>query len=369
VESELRQLRLDTGDILANISTGVLTVDGAGRMAYLNPAGEALLGLSAVQWMGAPVVNAVDQMAPGMGMVLRRSIEDAIPITRFKTTTRRNGREIVLAVSTTVLDRSSGEPPSATALFQDISELERLEALNRRAERLEAVAELSASLAHEIKNPLASIRSAVEQIAKPQLGSEDRARLERLVLAESDRLSRLLSEFLDFSDVAMVRRQRLDLAQLVSDALALVRQHPDRREGVEIVLDLPAEPVWVEGDPDLLHRAVFNLALNGVQFTPPHGTVSVRLRRHTPAAGVPPRPVARLVVRDQGPGVAAEDVPRIFDPFYPRRPGGTGLGLAIVHRSLEAHGGAVEVEQAPDGGAEFIVDLPLAQGAPSEEES
>ena len=369
VESELRQLRLDTGDILANISTGVLTVDGAGRMAYLNPAGEALLGLSAVQWMGAPVVNTVDQMAPGMGMVLRRSIEDAIPITRFKTTTRRNGREIVLAVSTTVLDRSSGEPPSATALFQDISELERIEALNRRAERLEAVAELSASLAHEIKNPLASIRSAVEQIAKPQLGSEDRARLERLVLAESDRLSRLLSEFLDFSDVAMVRRQRLDLAQLVSDAVALVRQHPDRRDGVEIVLDLPGEPVWVEGDPDLLHRAVFNLVLNAVQFTPPHGTVSIRLRRHTGVTGVPHRPVARLVVRDQGPGVAAEDVPRIFDPFYTRRPGGTGLGLAIVHRSLEAHGGAVEVEQAPEGGAEFIVDLPLAGGAPSEEDS
>ena len=360
VESELRQLRLDTGDILASISTGVLTVDGTGRLAYLNPAGASLLGLDVEQWLGAPVVNAVDQLAPGMGMVLRRSIEDGIPIQRFKTTARRNGREIVLAVSTTVLGREEGRVPSATALFQDVSDLERVEALNRRAERLEAVAELSASLAHEIKNPLASIRSAVEQIAKPTLKAGDRQLLERLVVGESDRLSRLLSNFLEFTGLTMGRQEVLDFREVVKDCVALVRQNPDCSERVAIEVHLPDRPQPVEGDTDLLHRAVFNLVLNAAQFSAPEGKVVVGMERYSRAEGVGFRDMVRLVVRDTGPGVAAEDLPRIFDPFYTRRPGGSGLGLAVVHRSVVAHGGTVTVDQAPGGGAEFVLELPAA---------
>ena len=369
VESELRQLRLDTSDILANISTGVLTVDGGGRLAYLNPAGEALLGLDAAEWLGAPVVSTVDEVAPGVGTVLRRSIEESLPITRFRTTARRKEKDIVLGVSTTVLDRQDGERPSATALFQDISELERVEALHRRAERLEAVAELSASLAHEIKNPLASIRSAVEQIAKPALDREDRLLLERLVVTESDRLSRLLSEFLDFSAIAVVTPEVVDLSRLVSDAVTLAKQHPEHQRDGVIELECPPEPLRVLGDPDLLHRAVFNLVLNALQFTPASGRVNVELRPRTSSEGTTERAMARLVVRDQGPGVAAEDVPRIFDPFYTRREGGTGLGLAVVHRSVEAHDGEVTVGRAFAGGAEFIVDLPLVAGASPEEAS
>ena len=236
VESELHQLRLDTGDILASINTGVLSVDEAGRLAYINPAGEALLGLDARQWQGAPVVNTVDQIAPGMGTLLRRSIEEGTPVTRFRTVAQRNGREVVLGVSTTVLGRGNDELRSATALFQDISNLEKVEALNRRAERLEAVAELSASLAHEIKNPLASIRSAVEQISKPALARDDRASLSRLVISESDRLSRLLTDFLEFSGMRIGRREVLDLRDTARDCVALARQHPDRPKSVELEL-------------------------------------------------------------------------------------------------------------------------------------
>jgi len=299
--------------------------------------------------------------------VLRRSIEDGIPITRFRTTLRRNGREVVLGVSTTVLERQDGGLPSATALFQDITELERVEALNRRTERLEAVAELSASLAHEIKNPLASIRSAVEQITKPVIEAEDRLLLERLVVTESDRLSRLLSEFLEFSGLTMGRRETLDFRLLVADSVALVVQHPERPAAVEVEVLLPDEPLRVHGDPDLLHRAVFNLVLNAVQFTAPSGSVAVQVRRHRQVEGIGFRETARLVVRDAGPGIAAEDLPRIFDPFYTRRRGGSGLGLAVVHRSVEAHAGTVMVEQAVGGGAEFTVDLPLAPTSPARE--
>src|SRR5688572_18937133 len=233
VASELRQLRLDTSDILKTIGTGVLTVDGGGRLAYLNPAGEALLGLDGRQWTGAPVIAAVEEAAPGMGRMLSRTIERRVAITRFKTTTSQiEGRGTVLGVSTAVLEREDGGAPSVTAIFQDITDLERIEALNRRTERLEAVAELSASLAHEIKNPLASIRSAVEQLTRPgasgaNLASDDRALLQRLVLTESDRLSRLLSEFLEFSALRRGPAEQVDLAAVVRDAVALVRQQAD----------------------------------------------------------------------------------------------------------------------------------------------
>jgi two-component system sensor histidine kinase PilS (NtrC family) len=301
-----------------------------------------------------------------MGMVLKRSIEDGLPITRFRTTANRNERQIVLGVSTTVLGQGDGRPPSATAIFQDISDLERVDALSRRAERLEAVAELSASLAHEIKNPLASIRSAVEQISKPTLANEGRALLQRLVVSESDRLARLLTQFLEFSGLRMGKRELVDVRDVARDCVALARQHPARPEGVEIELLLPHDPQRVRGDRDLLHRAVFNLVLNALQFAGEGGKVTVRVRRHTRVGGVLLRDMIRLSVGDTGPGVAAEDIPRIFDPFYTRRRGGSGLGLAVVHRAVAAHEGTVLVERSRAGGAEFVVDLPRLASAGEE---
>ncbi|MFP3948407.1 MAG: PAS domain S-box protein, partial [Longimicrobiales bacterium] len=160
VESELRQLRLDTTDILENVATGVLTVDGEGRMAYLNRAGEFLLGVDRDQWMGAPVLEMMEETAPGLGSLLRSSMENEVAFSRFKATTHQDGKEVTLGVSTTILERdgegdTASGAPSVTALFQDITDQEELDALNWRNARLEAVAELSASLAHEIKNPLA----------------------------------------------------------------------------------------------------------------------------------------------------------------------------------------------------------------------
>jgi two-component system, NtrC family, sensor histidine kinase PilS len=354
VESELRQLRLDTGDILDSVNTGVLTVDGHGRLAYLNPAAESILGLEARQWLGSPVLTAVERVAPGLGEVLRKSIEDGVPVSRFRTSTSHEGKPAVIGVSTTVLTRSDGIP-SVTALFQDISDQERMEALNQRAARLEAVAELSASLAHEIKNPLASIRSAVEQLTKPRLAGDDRALLSRLVLSESDRLSRLLSEFLEFSGLTMGRTELLDVRDVARDSVALVKQHPERPSEVPIELRLSDVPQLVHGDRDLLHRAVFNLVLNAVQFSAPSGQVSVDVGHGARAGG---EPGVRIAVRDTGPGVSPDDLPRIFDPFYTRRPGGSGLGLSVVHRAVAAHGGNVIVERAPGGGAEFVIELP-----------
>lgn len=364
VESELRQLRLDTGDILATLATGVLTVDGEGKLAYANPAAEALLGLPAEEWMGRPVIEEVDDRAPGLGTVLWAAIREGRSVDRFRATLSDRDRDVRLGISTAVLERGDDTPPSATAIFQDITDLERLEVLNRRTERLEAVAALSASLAHEIKNPLASIRSAVEQLTRGSLGDDDRGTLQRLVLSESDRLSRLLSEFLDYSGLRLASRRRVALAEVVRDATALVKQHPDV-DGVDVSCRGTELPLYVDGDADLLHRALFNLLLNAVQFAGPQGKVRVTVEdlagRPFPR-GTPIRHPVALVVRDTGPGVDPAVQDRIFDPFFTTRVGGSGLGLAVVHRAVEAHDGAIFVDRARDGGAEFVIYLPAMTG-------
>ena len=358
-ESELRQLRLDLGDMLAAIDTGLLTVDGAGRLAHMNDAARSLTGLAGSELIGQPVLELLDQVAPGLGDVVRRTAERREPERRIELRVPRSGGERVLGLRTSVVERAG--LPWVTVVLQDITDVKQLEHLLRRAERLQAVAELGASLAHEIKNPLASIRSAVEQLAGDQLAVADRVVLRRLVLVESERLSRLLSDFMEFSRVEMRRRALLDLDAVLVDAIELVRQHPDRSPGTMIEYLGDGEGVQVYGDRDLLHRAVFNLVLNAVQHSAPVGLVQIEVARVTASelpVGVEVSDPVRLRVLDSGPGVREEDVARLFDPFYSTRAGGTGLGLALVHRAVEAHHGAILVEPHHGPGACFDLYLP-----------
>jgi len=363
VASELRQLRLDTDDILANLSTGVITVDGDGNLAYANRAAEGLLRVRLQPLLGHPILDRLDDIAPSLGAMLQQAIHRGTSVSRGQVEIRSEENITRLGVSTAVLEREGDQMPSATALFQDITDLQRLDQLKMRAERLEAVATLSASLAHEIKNPLASIRSAVEQLSRGRLSDTDRGILERLVLTESDRLSRLLSEFLDYSGLAMSKREQLDMHALVRGCLIVAKQHPELK-GVEVVAELDDGPIHVVGDGDLLHRALFNLVLNGAQSAGAGGRVSVSLtsepHRRRPRGAPIERPV-RLAVGDSGDGISEAERARVFDPFFTTKSGGSGLGLAVVHRAVEAHAGVTFVDESADGGAEFVIFLP---GAP-----
>jgi two-component system sensor histidine kinase PilS (NtrC family) len=243
-----------------------------------------------------------------------------------------------------------------------------MERLHTRAERLEAVAEMSASLAHEIKNPLASIRSAAELLAKVPGADDDTRTLTRLVQRESDRLSRLLSEFLDFARTGVTSVRRLDLLDIAHHAAALVAAHPDKPENVTIRELFPSTPLVVVGDDDLLHRAIFNLLLNAVQASPPGGEVrleAAELSSHQLPAQAEHfvRGGIMLQVTDQGKGIAESIKDRMFEPFVTTKAGGSGLGLSIVHRAVEAHHGFILVDGAgPAGGTKVSVILPKLGG-------
>ncbi len=368
VQSELQRLRLDTGEILATISTGVLTVDEGGRLVYMNPAAEAFLGVMAGELEDRPFLPILERISPAFVRDLTRTMEGDESLLRLRAEATREGEALVLGISLFLRDQPD-EPRAVTAIFQDITDLERVEAINRRTERLEAVAELSAAMAHEIKNPLASIRSAVEQYTNPAVSDEDREILKRMVVRESDRLSRLLSDFLDYSRVGLDRVEPLDLAQVARDCLTLVEQHPESHaRGIRFTLRVPEEGIRIPGDGDLLHRALFNLLLNATQFSPEDGEVLLVVEGVADGAippGVGLRRAVRVRIRDRGPGIPQEEVDRIFDPFFTTRRGGTGLGLAVVHRTAQAHRGAVLVDRPTDGGTEFSLYLPAPPSPPS----
>jgi PAS domain S-box-containing protein len=360
LRTELRRVRMEADDILRHIRSGVLTVDGTGQLAFINPMAERLLQLDAVTMTGFPVLDTLKLRSPELWAAVVAAIRHGRKVSRSEGTVQHgDGRVFPIGLSTTVFNRDSDAQPSVTAIFTDISDLKRIQELNLRAQRLEAVAALSSSLAHEIRNPLASIRSAVEQLARATHADEDDRYLGQLIMRESDRLSRLLSEFLDFSRVRAGHFVPVDLQAVVAAAASLVRAHPDC--GAEVEIRVQGQRTVLDGDEDLLHRVAANLILNAAQAAKGRILITVTTGAAKPAdlpqgSGIE-QPV-KLEVRDNGPGIPEELRERLFQPFVTGRAGGTGLGLAIVQRAVEAHRGLVLVDSGPDRGTTFTIFFP-----------
>jgi two-component system sensor histidine kinase PilS (NtrC family) len=270
----LARARVEATDILRNIRSGIVTVDAQGRLLFANPAASALLQLDLAARLGRPVLDEVGRVAPVLADVLFRAAARRERTTRAEGSVRVGEVTALIGVTTTVSD-GDGEGASGTAIFSDITQSKRLEALHLRAQRLEAVAELSASLAHEIKNPLASIRSATEQLAGLATRGVDGALEPRtpttcgavaLTVRESDRLSRLLSEFLDFARARVTSVERVDRGRWPATRRALPPRTPPPRR-CACPRRGPRRRAGARRRPELLHRALFNLALNAAQAT------------------------------------------------------------------------------------------------------
>jgi two-component system sensor histidine kinase PilS (NtrC family) len=240
--------------------------------------------------------------------------------------------------------------------FQDLTELRRMEDVAARAERLAAIGRLAAGIAHEIRNPLAAISGSVELLGQNVGAAKapgEVSELMDIVLREVERLNVLITGLLDFARPRPLDPQRIDLSQLVRDTVRVFEN--DKQLASSGVSIAASEPAWVDGDPGQLRQVVWNLLRNAAQASPPGKPIAVTVS--VGASADAPQKWAKVTIRDEGPGIPAEHLPRLFEPFFTLKQGGTGLGLATVHRIVEAHHGHVEIGQPTSGGTAVSVRL------------
>jgi signal transduction histidine kinase len=241
---------------------------------------------------------------------------------------------------------------------QKMVEMQAMEQQLIRAGRLQSLGELTAGLAHEIKNPLASLKASSAIIADEIPESSPRRKMVVILQKEIDRLAALLERFLAFARPGKLTLAEVGLSHAVEQAVALVKPQADVRH-VALHVDLQDPNLAIQGDPDKVTQILLNVLLNAVQFTPEGGRVAIQGRAQSLSHGR----FAVVGVLDQGPGIKEADRERIFDPFFSTRENGTGLGLSIASRLIDEHHGYIEVKNRPGGGSEFSLFFPMAVGA------
>ena len=339
-ETRLEALEAIYSAVVRSIASGIITLGEDGRITYLNPAAEHLTGLPDRVARGRPLSTLLPELAGSMA----RPRERPRPEVRLRA---HDGRQRILGYATAPL---AGGVGGQVILFQDLTDLRQMEEVVRRADRLAVVGGLAAGLAHEIRNPLASMCGSIEVLgASPGLDEQER-RLMSVVRSEAERLEALVREFLSFAKPISPAFEALDGSRAVTDTVELFRQEVAER-GIELVARA-GEPVFVRADPGQLRQVLWNLLGNAADATTPGGRVEVRISRQA-EEGI-------LEVADTGHGIADEDLERIFDPFFTTKERGTGLGLAIVHRIVEAHSGHLSVVSEVGKGTTFRVALPIA---------
>jgi two-component system sensor histidine kinase AtoS len=345
---------------LESLSAGLLVCDREGAIAYANPAGASALGREVDGLVGRHLESAIGADAAR-----------ALPLAAVLAGEAQQGREgvwaradctnLTVGFSMSPLREAGGKVGGAVILFREISEADRLRRNMSRAEALASVGILASGIAHQIRNPLAGIRSTVQGLQRKLApAAREWDRLQR-VLAEIDRINNLIKSLLDFARPKATALEIIEIDSLLDEVLGLIGPAMDRA-GVTAERETDAPRVRLRADRRRLQEAFLNVLLNAVQAMPQGGTVRVRTCLEGDG-GDGPLTVA-IQIGDTGPGVPPERAERIFQPFYTTRPDGTGLGLAVVRQIVEEHGGSVAVRSTPGEGATFIVRLPLHDALP-----
>jgi len=352
---DLRNLQTLHRDIVANISSGVMTLDLTGRIASFNPAAEEIVGVPAEElrdrhWRDTPFreVKLLAEFFSTPAAMLNGFTEEL-------EVRHRDGRDVLIGITVTPLKASDDEVLGLVGIFQDLTERRQIEARLRQGDRLAAVGRLAAGLAHEVRNPLAAISGSIQLIKEE--GTEATPQLLDIVLREADRLKLVTGQFLDFAKPGSAEHKECDLVPFLQETVSLLERSCEDPAAVAFAIRTDADRIPVVADPDQLRQVLWNLGLNALQAMPAGGRLTLAARRGSPDNGAG---WVSVEVTDTGRGITPGEVDRVFDPFYSTKQGGTGLGLAIARKIVDGFGGRIEVVSTEGRGATFRVLLRAA---------
>lgn len=360
----LEDQRKDLSDLQAfkdlmfeSLGSGLVGMDLERRITALNRAAEEITGYHAAEAAGRRWESVFGDGIPPDEIDLTTRVE-GWQVRRYEMCLRRkDGREVPLGISFWPLRSGRGELAGIIGVFQDLSSIKQMEERMRQADRLATIGRLAANIAHEIRNPLASLSGAIEVLARelPREGTNDR--LVQIVLRESDRLNQIITEFLEYARPAPLHPLPLNVGEVLDEVLLLL-EHRALPPDLKVVREYDGA-VTALVDPQHFRQAIWNLCLNALEAMPEGGELRI-------GAGVVTQRATRKLevwVADTGSGIDSESLPHIFEPFFSTKPEGSGIGLALVHRVIRDHGGDVEVRSEPGVGTTFTLRLPLAESA------
>jgi two-component system sensor histidine kinase PilS (NtrC family) len=330
-------------DVIQSMLSGLMTVNLKERITFLNKAGEKILGLTISQSKDHPVQDLFPELKDNFHEGFRARSETAFQ--------KPDGEEIKLGLSISALKDHQGNKVGQIIIFQDLTHIKEMEESMRRSEKLATIGQLAAGIAHEIRNPLASISGAI-QLLKEEKGVEGSSqRLMDIILSESGRLNRLITDFLLYAQPPKLNRKKVDIGALVDNTLEVFSRSPQWTKGIQ--LSKIVEPnVTISADSQQLEQVLWNLFINAVDAMEGKGILEIKLHKDGKGRTV------TLAVSDTGKGILAKDIDKIFDPFFTTKEGGSGLGLSIVHKIVESHGGDISAESRPNHGSTFTLTLP-----------
>jgi PAS domain S-box-containing protein len=345
-------------NILQSLTTGVIVTNLEGKIETLNNCAEQLMGVHKAGAAGRSLSEMVPELAHCTALQQKTALETKLRI---------NGR--ILEILTSPMLSVSGSPTGRVFILRDITRMEKLEEMAKRTEKFDAMGELAAKIAHEIRNPLGSIELFASLLLKKSASGEDREKLSHVITAVRSMDNRI-SNLLMFTrkQKPLMRELRLSaiLAEVISFVDGIIRQ-----QDIDLETDFdPDNIACVSGDSEMLKQVFLNIILNSLQAMPGGGSLKIGSRiaeapgefpSEGQAPGLPGLPgLIEVGFWDSGEGISPENIKKIFDPFFSTREEGAGLGLAIVHNIIDSHMGSIDVESRP-GSTFFRISLPLVR--------
>ena len=346
VDRVLEETRTYAQNVVESISNGVLSIDREGRIVSINKVAAELLDLSPAEAVGRHYSEVIASDTCHLEPIIEQG--ERVLEKEMKCRTP-GGREVEVCISASPLTNREGEILGAVVVLRDLRPLRTLEEQLRRSERLASLGQMVAGIAHELRNPLSSLRGVARYFEQRYGAVAEDREYAGLMIQEVDRLNRVIADLLLFAQPAVPRREEIILKAVVDHALRLCSTEIEERNIVveQSFDELPP----VRADGNLLVQVLVNLFLNAVEAMPEGGRLRISVR--------PVGQEVEIAVSDTGRGIPPDERERIFDPFFSTRPGGTGLGLSIAHSIVEAHGGRIEVESTPGAGTTFRIELPV----------